>query len=124
VNERWNYATAEVTPEEMEAAFQAAVKHGGGPPQLGPPLPSAAEAVGLDPRLKVLVAAGRYDSLNSCAANDEIANHLEGDLKNAYRFECYEGGHMMYRDVAARQKLAQDIRKLADLIRGQSQVPE
>ena len=113
VNARWNYATAEVTPEEREAAFQAAVQHGGGPPRLGPPLPSAAEAVMLDPRLRVLVAAGRYDSLNSCAANEETARRLEGDLKNAYRFECYEGGHMMYHDSAARQSLARDIRALA-----------
>lgn len=114
VNARWNYATAEVTPEEMEAAFQAAVKHGGGPPQLGPPLPSAAEAVVLDPRLVVLVAAGRFDSLNSCAANDEIAAQLEGDLKNAYAFKCYEGGHMMYRDEQARTDLARDLRELAE----------
>ncbi len=113
VNERWDYATAEVTPEEREAAFQAAMKNGGGPPQLGAPLPSAAEAVALDPRLEVLVAAGRYDSLNSCAANEETARHLEGDLKNAYHFECYDGGHMMYRDADARQSLARDVRKLA-----------
>jgi carboxypeptidase C (cathepsin A) len=114
VNERWDYATAKVTPEEMEAAIQAAVKHGGGPPQLGPPLPSAAEAVELDPRLRVLVAAGRYDSLNSCAANDEIARHLEGVLKDAYTFACYEGGHMVYRDEQARAQLAHDLRKLAE----------
>jgi carboxypeptidase C (cathepsin A) len=113
VNSRWNYATAEVTPEEMEAAIQAAIKHGGGPPQLGPPLPSAAETVELDPRVKVLVAAGLYDSLNSCAANDEIARQLEGQLKQAYHFACYSGGHMMYRDELARQQLAQDIRELA-----------
>jgi carboxypeptidase C (cathepsin A) len=113
VNNRWNYATAEVTPEEMQAAIQAAIKHGGGPPQLGPPLPSAADAVLLDPALKVLVAAGLYDSLNSCAANAEIARELDGALKEAYRFACYDGGHMMYRDELARQQLARDVRKLA-----------
>jgi hypothetical protein len=113
VNYRWNYATAEVTPEEMEAAIQAAIKHGGGPPQLGPPLPSAADAVLLDPRLKVLVAAGLYDSLNSCAANDEIARQLDGELHRSYRFACYDGGHMMYRDDLARVQLARDVRNLA-----------
>jgi hypothetical protein len=112
VGMRWNYATAEVTPEEMEAAIQAAIKHGGGPPQIGPPLPSAAETVELDPRIRVLVAAGLYDSLNSCAANDEIARQLEGVLKQAYQFACYSGGHMMYRDELARQQLARDIREM------------
>lgn len=113
VNNRWNYATAEVTPEEMEAAIQAAIKHGGGPPQLGPPLPSAAETVELNPAVKVLVAAGLYDSLNSCAANDEIARQLEGFWQQAYHFACYSGGHMMYRDELARQQLARDVRELA-----------
>jgi len=112
VGMRWNYATAEVTPEEMEAAIQAAIKHGGGPPQIGPPLPSAAEAVELASEIKVLVAAGLYDSLNSCAANGEIARQLEGVLQQAYRFACYSGGHMMYRDELARQQLARDIRKM------------
>jgi carboxypeptidase C (cathepsin A) len=113
VNARWNYATAKVAPEEVEAAIQEAIRHGGGPPQLGPPLPSAAEAVALNPRLKVLVAAGRFDSLNSCAVNEERARRLEGVLRKAYTFACYEGGHMMYRDAAARGGLARDVRALA-----------
>jgi len=114
VNARWNYATAEVSAEEIEAAVRAAIAHGGGPPQLGPPLPSAAEAVALDARLKVLVAAGRFDSLNSCAANDETARQLQDGLRNAYVFRCYEGGHMMYRDEEARTQLAADVRGLAE----------
>lgn len=113
VNARWNYATAELSQQEIEAAIREAVAHGGGPPKLGPPLPSAAEAVALNPRLKVLVAAGRYDSLNSCAANEERARRLAGALRVAYRFACYEGGHMMYRDEAARAQLARDVRALA-----------
>jgi carboxypeptidase C (cathepsin A) len=113
VGARWNYATTEVTAEDMEAAIQAAIKHGGGPPRIGPPLPSAADAVELNPRLRVLVAAGLYDSLNSCAANAEIARELRDDLKQAYSFVCYEGGHMMYRDELARRQLARDVRNLA-----------
>jgi carboxypeptidase C (cathepsin A) len=113
IGARWNYATAEVTAEEMEAAIQAAIKHGGGPPRIGPPLPAAADAVELNPRLRVLVAAGLFDSLNSCAANADIAGELRGDLKQAYSFVCYEGGHMMYRDELARRQLARDVRNLA-----------
>jgi carboxypeptidase C (cathepsin A) len=113
VGYRWDYATAEVTPEEREAAYQAAVKHGGGPPQLGPPLPSAAEAVALYPQLRVLVAAGLYDSLNSCAGNEELASQLQEPLASAYAFRCYPGGHMMYRDMEARVALSEDLRKMA-----------
>jgi hypothetical protein len=113
VNERWNYATADLTPEETEAAIQEAIRTGAGPPRIGPPLPSAAEAVGLNPKLKVWVAAGRFDSLNSCTANEEMARCLEGALASAYTFACYEGGHMMYRDPAARAQLARDVRGLA-----------
>ncbi len=117
VNLRWNYATAELSPEEVKAAIDKAVKRGGGPPQLGPPLPSAADAVDLDPDLKVLVAAGRYDSLNSCAANAAVEEHLEGALKKAYTFRCYQGGHTMYRDETARHRLARDVRALAAAVR-------
>jgi hypothetical protein len=109
VSQRALEPCAEVTPEERQAAFEAAMKHGGGPPQLGPPLPSAANAVERYPELKVLVAAGRYDSLNSCAANAELARSLEGVLKAAYAFKCYEGGHMMYLDHEARVQLARDV---------------
>jgi carboxypeptidase C (cathepsin A) len=113
VNARWNYATADLTPEETEAAIQEAIRTGAGPPRLGPPLPSAAEAVGLNSDIEVWVAAGRFDSLNSCIANEELGRRLEGDLQQAYTFACYEGGHMMYRDPEARVALARDVRQLA-----------
>lgn len=114
VGYRWNYATAELPPEEVEAAIQEAIRKGDGPPKLGPPLPSAAEAVQANPELRVLVAAGRYDALNSCTANAERARRLKGALRQAYTFQCYEGGHMMYRDPAARTALAGHVRALAE----------
>jgi carboxypeptidase C (cathepsin A) len=112
VNERWNYATAKVSPEEMKAAIAEASRKGGGPPVLGPPLPSTAEAIALDPNLKVLVVAGRYDSLNSCAGNDEIARDLPPELAKSIRFKCYTGGHMMYRDAETRVELAADVKAM------------
>ena len=39
---RWNYATIQVTPEEMAAVISAAAQRGGGPPVIGPPLPATA----------------------------------------------------------------------------------
>jgi carboxypeptidase C (cathepsin A) len=108
----WNYATVEATPEVVAAAMKAAQTTGGGPPVIGPPLPSTAEAVGLDPKLKVMVVAGRYDSLNSCTDNDETASKLPPALKAAFSFKCYDGGHMFYRDQPARLAFTRDFRAL------------
>jgi hypothetical protein len=112
VGARWNYATGPATPEAVAASMAAAMKTGGGPPVIGPPLPAMAEAVALDPKLKVLVAAGRFDSLNSCTANDETARALPPELARALTFRCYGGGHMMYRDEAARTALTADVKAL------------
>ena len=110
VGARWNYATGPVTPDEMKAAYAEAVRTGAGPPQLGPPLPATAEAVALNPRLKVLVATGAYDSLGNCAADAARAMTLPAPLKAAMSFRCYVGGHMMYRDAESRVALSRDIR--------------
>jgi carboxypeptidase C (cathepsin A) len=112
VNARWNYATEPMTPEQVAAAIAEATRTGAGPPRLGAPLPSVEELAALDPGVKVLVAAGRYDSLNSCAANAELAGRLPAPLARAIRFRCYAGGHMMYRDEAARLALGADVAAL------------
>lgn len=112
VGARWDYATAKVTPEERQAAIAEAVRTGAGPPALGPPLPATAEALALNPKLRVLVASGLYDSLANCAGADETARNLPPPLKAAMSFKCYPGGHMMYRDQPTRLKFSQDIRAL------------
>ncbi|HZD53582.1 MAG TPA: hypothetical protein VE175_11085, partial [Woeseiaceae bacterium] len=76
VNERWNYATGPVSDEEAAAAIAEAMRTGSGPPKLGPPLPGTAEAVALNPKLRVLVAAGMYDSLANCPGNEALEEHL------------------------------------------------
>jgi carboxypeptidase C (cathepsin A) len=112
VGARWNYATAPVTPEQYKAAYEEAVRTGAGPPQLGPPLPGTAEAVALNPKLKVLVASGLYDSLANCAGAAETERNLPPPLKAAMTFRCYVGGHMMYRDAPSRAALSRDVRAL------------
>lgn len=112
VGARWDYATGPVTPEAREKAFAEAVRTGAGPPKLGPPLPGTAEAVALNPRLRVLVASGLYDSLANCAGDAETARRLPAPLKAAMTFRCYPGGHMMYRDAETRARFSRDIRAL------------
>ena len=112
VGARWDYATGPITPAEREAAYAEAMRTGAGPPKLGPPLPGTAEAVALNPKLRVLVASGLYDSLANCAGDDETAKTLPPPLKAAMSFRCYPGGHMMYRDQPTRLKFSNDIRAL------------
>lgn len=112
VGQRWDYATGPVTPAEREAAIAEAVRTGAGPPKLGPALPGTAEAVALNPKLRVLVASGLYDSLASCAGDDETARTLPAPLRAAMTFRCYPGGHMMYRDQPTRLTFSRDVRAL------------
>jgi carboxypeptidase C (cathepsin A) len=112
VNERWNYATKDVTPEEMAAAMEAASKEGGGPPRIGPPLPATEEAIAINPDLKVLVAAGMYDGFQPCASGAETEADLPANLRAATTFKCYVGGHAMYLDEPARLELSRDVKAL------------
>jgi hypothetical protein len=64
-----------------------------------------------DRRLRVFVAAGRFDSLNMCEGNLDMTAHLEPDLAGRFTNRCYEGGHMMYRDATERRRLADDVRR-------------
>jgi carboxypeptidase C (cathepsin A) len=112
VNARWNWATAPVSPEEMEAAMKKAAESGSGPPRLGPPLPAAEEAVALNPDLRILVASGIYDSYASCSVYEETGRRLPPELKQSYSFKCYEGGHMMYLDPQTRIKFSNDVMEM------------
>lgn len=112
VGMRWNYATAAVTEAEMAAAIAVAQTVGEGPPKLGPPLPSTEELLALNPDVKILVAAGQYDSLNHCTVNSEIAARMSGPIARAMHFKCYAGGHMMYHDAVVRRALSDDVKAL------------
>ncbi len=114
VNARWNYATAKVTPEEMKAAIEAASKRGDGPPRIGPPLPGTEEALTLDPRMKVLVAAGMYDSFLPCAAGADLDRELSSNLRRSITFKCYVGGHAMYEDRSTRTAFSRDVKALIE----------
>ncbi|WAC58320.1 peptidase S10 [Brevundimonas sp. SL130] len=114
VGARWNYATIDASPEQIDAAIREAIQRGGGPPRIGPPLPGTEEAIALAPGLKVLVAAGLYDSLSSCTVNDELHRRLPPSLRSAIIYRCYTGGHMFYRDATSRLQFSRDIK---DLIR-------
>ena len=111
VGERWDYATEKLSPEEVQSAIAGAIARGDGPPKLGAPLPATEEALAQNPRLRVLVAAGLYDSFFPCAVGEDTRRHLPTPLAAAIEFRCYVGGHAMYLDAPARKQVAEDIRR-------------
>lgn len=117
VGARWDYFTIPMSEEEKKAATAEAIRVGGGPPRGGPRPPGANEAIEANPDLRVLVASGKFDSLASCASASEAESRLPAALKAAVEYECYVGGHMMYRDPQSRVKLSNDVKALIEATR-------
>lgn len=102
INRHWAYDTGKITP-----AVIAAAQAGEGPPGSEP---WTLRAIAIDPHLKVMVAAGMYDSLNSCAANNALKARLPASAAGNFTMKCYWSGHMVYRDAAARARISADIK--------------
>lgn len=111
IGARWEYnqgppAAPDATPAPRPANLDA-------PP--GGAQPWLRRAMAINPALKAFVAAGLYDSLNSCAANAYLVSRLEPELRNKVTAVCYPGGHMMYDDPALRVQVTKDV---AAFVRG------
>jgi len=102
VGARWNYNQGPPPPPGTPPNTDA-------PP--GGSQPWLRRAIAIDTSMKAFVAAGLYDSLNSCAGNAYLAPQLEPELKRNITARCYEGGHAMYESRSARLQLKQDISK-------------
>ncbi|WP_419814301.1 S10 family serine carboxypeptidase-like protein [Glacieibacterium sp.] len=122
VNALWLHSTVYgATPEQIHAAEVAwEARDVIGMPQYGANLPGAAEAIKLDPRLRVLVAHAAYDPLGGCSIDAELGRHLEPPFHEAIGFRCYLAGHAIYRDAPARALFADDLRRLARLASGET----
>lgn len=112
VNERWDYFAPGTAEAERQAAIADAVRVGGGPPGVSEPW--IRQALEANPRLRVLVATGRYDA-GQCLQIAETVRRQEPAVAGAYTAACYEGGHMMYLDAPARAAFAADV---VSLVRG------
>ena len=109
VGARWNYFAPGTSEEERQRQIAEAVRVGGGPP--GGQAPWTEEAIALNPKLKVLVASGLYDS-GSCSVIAETVRQLPPPVGQAFTVRCYGGGHMMYQDAPARAALSADLKAL------------
>lgn len=67
------------------------------------------DALKRDKDLKVFVLTGRYDPLNMCEGDVIVTAQLTSDLSSRIRNRCYEGGHSIYMDEAARLVLSHDV---------------
>jgi carboxypeptidase C (cathepsin A) len=96
---RWKY-------DQGPPGVPLVVRNTDGPPGGTPPW--VRRAITLNPNLRVMVAAGLFDSLNSCTANEYVITLLEPQVRDNITLGCYEGGHMMYEDTDARFRLDRD----------------
>jgi carboxypeptidase C (cathepsin A) len=104
VGARWNYNQA---PPAADGAPPPRPLGLDGPP--GGSQPWLRRVMAINPRLKVFVAAGLYDSLNSCAVNDHLVPALEADVRSNFTALCYEGGHAMYDEPRIRGEMTRDV---------------
>jgi carboxypeptidase C (cathepsin A) len=82
------------------------VGSGDGPP---PAQPWLRRAMMIHPGLKVFLAAGLFDSLNSCADNNYLVTHIQPpEFGRNVTQGCYRAGHMMYDTKVARYALKRD----------------
>jgi len=62
-----------------------------------------------DKKLRVFVATGRFDPLNMCEGDVRVTAQLPPDQRARVENHCYESGHVIYLDPAARPKLLGDL---------------
>ena len=84
-----------------------------GPPGGTPPWVQRTFAA--DRATRTFVAAGIYDSLNSCPLIAYQVSRLEPALRERVTLGCYVGGHMIYEDRPARASLTRDLRRFLEV---------
>jgi hypothetical protein len=99
---RWKYDQSPITPDSLARA-----QAGEGPPSASQPW--VLRAMEKAPRLRTWVAAGIYDSLNSCAANIATVAGLPKAVGKRVSLNCYPGGHMMYEDPDAMLRFGREL---------------
>ena len=99
VGARWNYNQGTSPPKKP---LTTDAPPGGSQPWL-------LRAMKINPSLKVFVATGLYDSLNSCAGNAYLMSELNPEIRRNFTLVCYNGGHAMYHDEDVRLLMQRDI---------------
>ncbi len=98
----WRYDQSPVTKDSLARAMA-----GEGPPSASQPW--IQRAMAKDRALRVWVATGLYDSLNSCAGNAATVAALPDGLPRRFTLRCYAGGHMMYEDPRETRRFGNEL---------------
>jgi hypothetical protein len=67
-----------------------------------------------DRRLRVFVATGRFDPLNMCEGDVRVTAQLPADERARVENHCYQSGHVIYADPAARHQILGDLAGFID----------
>ena len=102
VGGQWRYDQSPITKDSLARAMA-----GEGPPSASQPW--IQRAMTKDPGLRVWVATGLYDSLNSCAGNAATIAALPAAIRARFTLRCFAGGHMMYEDPRETQRFGDEL---------------
>ncbi|KAK0340337.1 hypothetical protein LTR94_030939 [Friedmanniomyces endolithicus] len=92
-------------PAEDESLARATA--GEGPPSASQPW--IQRGMAKDRALRVWVATGLYDSLNSCAGNTATVAALPAAIRVRFILRCFAGGHMMYEDPHETRRFGDEL---------------
>lgn len=67
-----------------------------------------------DKKLQVFVATGRFDPLNMCEGDVRVTAQLPSAERARVENHCYQSGHVIYEDPAARHQLLGDLARFID----------
>jgi carboxypeptidase C (cathepsin A) len=110
---RWRYNHA--TPGEPPPVRLTV---GDGPPGGRPSW--LREALEANPSIRVFVATGLYDSLNSCSLNRHVVGLLDRELQDNFTLVCYPAGHVVYEDRDVRLRMKADVSRFIRAARPRS----
>jgi carboxypeptidase C (cathepsin A) len=71
--------------------------------------PWIVKALKRDKDMWLFVLTGRYDPLNMCEGNVILTAELSSDISSRIINRCYESGHSIYKDEAARLEFSHDV---------------
>lgn len=101
--EQWKYDIEGGTGVDVDP-----LDEGVGPSVKGKPW--MVNAIRLNPRLKVFVGVGLFDSMNSCSGNLAQLRRVDPAVAGNFTAKCYEHGHRMATDPNNMAKLGADLR--------------
>lgn len=81
------------------------------------------DALRRDKRLRVFVGTGRFDPLNMCEGDVRVIAQLPPGERARVQTHCYQSGHVIYLDPAARPVLLGDLSHFIDETMAAEKVP-